>query len=301
MSSGKPCRARFEVMPVTRYYCDNNAFGDFLDPRTGSAWTRRGLSQLRVAVLQSVSRGTVVMLGSLYHLEELSAPRRREEARREMIRFFFDTVRWNLLLTVSEIVRLEAKYRRRLEHNEPFDTFERRQRVKAAMLGGDRLNDLAQRVKHFADSKALDMLAIREKVTERLADAHPNLSVHQIVTRWWAESKINIDDWTRTYIEQSLARLRLSDDPSLWPTPDEAPSARNFISYQMARIALTVGHGRAIKPSDTHDAYHYASTCYGDVFVTEDKGCRETIEFIAGPLRVISFDGLPTELGVPPH
>ena len=68
-------------------------------------------------------------------------------------------------------------------------------------------------------------------------------------------------------------------------------------AYMMARIVMNIAFNRKIRDGDAHDAHHYASACYADVFVTEDGAFRDTLAIIPNsPVTVLSFDEFAAQL-----
>jgi len=69
-----------------------------------------------------------------------------------------------------------------------------------------------------------------------------------------------------------------------WADPKSlSPTLWAYMSYRLLRIALEVGEGRGIQPSDEYDARHYsAAAVYADVLVTEDRGFSKICEKLEG-------------------
>ena len=71
--------------------------------------------------------------------------------------------------------------------------------------------------------------------------------------------------------------LRGSLSPTLWA----------YMRCRLVRIALEVGEGRGIQPSDEYDERHYsAAAVYADIFVMEDGRFRKTCEKLEGAALV---------------
>ena len=68
----------------------------------------------------------------------------------------------------------------------------------------------------------------------------------------------------------SKEHLQLGADEEQWPKPTDMQTAWAMHAYMMARIVMNIGFNGKVGDGDVHDAHHYASACYADIFVTED-------------------------------
>lgn len=119
-------------MPPARYYIDCNCLSYCQVPNL-PGWTPAAGAAIRRNLFGTLNRDELVVIGSQFHLEEAS---RIREHRAEWVRFFWDVVKWNLLLATTELVALEAKHGRPLQGNEPYDEYRRRQRMRDKSFAG---------------------------------------------------------------------------------------------------------------------------------------------------------------------
>jgi hypothetical protein len=265
-------------------------------------WTRQGVEDLRGAVDSAIDEDRVVLYGSHFHLEEASRIRDDQEQRRRFLKFFWDVVKWYVLLPGYDLAKEEARVCRRLEGAEPFEDFWRRQRMRRLSENPAGLDELGQMVVNFVDQNVAAGNARREQARQRYQALYADMTPAQVSRRWWRDAEAHIEDWVRDHIANSLEHLGLGDDPATWPNPHDLPTVWAIYSYQMARIVMNVGLGRVIGDGDAHDAQHFANACYADVFVTEDVAFRDTLAIIPNiPVTVFSFRDFAAQLAVTPH
>jgi hypothetical protein len=89
-----------------RIYLDTNQFTNCVEPRV-TGWTLAGLADLRKGMHGAFDANEAVFLGSQFHLEEMS--RIIPAYRAPVIQFFWDLVRWNLLLPTVDLARAEVE------------------------------------------------------------------------------------------------------------------------------------------------------------------------------------------------
>ena len=130
------------VAPL-KIYLDTHQWTNCIEPRL-AGWTVAGLDFLRATMVSQVRADRIALLGSQYHLEEMS--RILAQYRRPIIEFFWTVVRWNLLLPTQLLARREVEFRRTLQDNEPLDTFNNYQRVKRLSLNDTEMNALASQI-----------------------------------------------------------------------------------------------------------------------------------------------------------
>jgi hypothetical protein len=147
------------------------------------------------------------------------------------------------------------------------------------------LDGLATGVKAFVDKSVADSAARRGSATQKLEATYANLTPAEVSKRWWTDADTTIEDWVKDYIASSKEHLGLGDDMSAWPKPSDLQTAWAMHAYMMARIVMNIGFNRKIGDGDAHDAHHYASACYADVFVTEDGAFRDTLKIISEQSR----------------
>lgn len=289
-------------MPQTAYL-DSQCIAYLLgQPVFNQGWTKAGTAKLRSAVVDAIRREELVVLGSQFHLEEASRIPDNDGARKRFLKFFWDTVRWALLLPTYDLAREEAMVRRPLEGNEPFEEFKYRHRLKRASLSKPQeFTQLAAKVEAFVDKNAAGAKARKEAVTKKIEALAVDQNAAEVTREWWKNADANIDDWVATNMERMKAEYGFDDDRTTWPAPRDLQTNWSIYAYQMARIYLNVGLDRKIGDGDLHDAHHYASACYGDVFVTEDGPFQETMKVIPrNPVTALSFRDFAAQFGVMP-
>lgn len=261
-------------------------------------WTAARTRALGDAVDRAIGDGTVVLYGSHFHLEEASRIS-HDDARRRFMDFFWCKVKWNVLLPTQELAVAEAQLRRALEGTEPFEEFWRRQDLRRVSRSKSDLDGLAAGVKAFVDNSVADSAARRASATQKLEAAYAKLTPAEVSKRWWKDADATIEDWVKDYIASSKEHLGLGDDAAEWPKPRDMQTAWAMHAYMMARIVMNIGFNRKIGDGDGHDAHHYASACYADVFVTEDGAFRNILDIIPNsPVTVLSFDELAAQFGI---
>jgi len=253
-------------------------------------WTGASVSVLQDAVDRAIGDGSAVLYGSHFHLEEASRIP-DDDARRRFIEFFWCKVKWNVLLPTQDLVIEEARCRRALEGNEAFEEFWRRQELRRVSKSKSDLDALAEGVEAFVEKSVADSAARRTSASQKLEATYANLTPAEVSKRWWKDADATIEDWVRDYIASSRKQLGLGDDEAQWPKPSDMQTAWAMHAYMMARIVMNIGFNRKIGDGHAHDAHHYASACYADVFVTEDGAFRDTLNIIPNsPVTVLSFD-----------
>ena len=264
-------------------------------------WTGPGTKALREAVDRGIGDGTVVLYGSHFHLEEASRIPDDDE-RRHFMGFFWCKVKWNVLLPTHELALKEAQLRRALEAIEPFEEFWRRQELRRVSKSKADVDALAASVKAFVDRSVTDSAARRASATQKLEATYANLTPAEVSKRWWTDADTTIEDWVKDDLASSKEHLGLGDDMAEWPKPRDLQTAWAIHAYMMARIVMNIGFNRKIGDGDAHDAHHYASACYADVFVTEDGALRDTVKIIpSSPVTVLSFDEFAAQFGITPR
>lgn len=248
----------------TRYYLDSNCL-TYCQAPILPGWTPAGGEVIRRNLFGALDRDELVVIGSQFHLEEAS---RISVHRADWVKFFWDVVKWNVLLATIELAVLEAKHGRALQGNEPYDEYHRRQRMRDKTLRWPDLDSLASKVAKFAADSGDLYKDLRDSTKCDIAARFEGKTPAEVTKAWWTNAGHHISDWVLGYMRLSKERLRLPDDESVWPKPEALQTAWAMYSYQMARIVLTVGLGRKIRDSDLHDAHHYAMASYADVLVT---------------------------------
>ena len=183
-----------------------------------------------------------------------------------------------------------------------FEEFNYRHRLKSASLVNPQaFTQLAAKVEAFVDKNVAGAKARKEVVTKKIESLATSQNAAKITREWWENADANIDDWVTTNMERMKAEYGFDDDRTTWPAPQDLQTNWAIYAYQMARIYLNVGLDRKIGDGDTHDAHHYASACYGDVFVTEDGPFRETMKAIPrNPVTTLSFKEFAAQFDIVP-
>jgi hypothetical protein len=282
-----------------RFYLDTNTYSYCLGLSFLPGWTQAGSDAVQTALLTAVRRNDILVLGSQFHLEEGS--RIPDSARKAaFLSFFWECVRWYLLLPTSTLVTEEAQRKRPLAANEPFESFRVRQAARALCKNGQDLASIASAVAAFTAQGVSSGKQNRSTATKRLEESLIGTTTTEALKDWWSKAERQIEDWMRDYIRDSREHLKLPDDEALWPAPRDLQTAWSMHAYQMARVFMNVGLQRKIGPGDLHDAHHYAGACYGDVIVTDDGAFKDTLDIIPNrPIDVMSFNRFAAEvLGV---
>jgi hypothetical protein len=280
-------------MALVEVYPDTNAFSYFVQ-RQG--WPDDILATARATLVSAVRTGELRVIGSQFHLEELSGIHDVALYRR-VTDFFWDVVGPFLLRPTTDLVEGEARVRRRLDGNERFDSWTRVHQIRAAMRQPEFAREIADAVHQMVVRTRTDSTESREQYRARLAADYDSRTPAEVIALWWANANAQIDDWTSDYLRVEADRLRFENDGIL--TPSSIPTARNLHAYLMARVFLNVGLNRRIGDGDIYDAHHYASGAYTDVVVTADAGLRETCGVIPNAVRTIDFEAfLQEHLGI---
>jgi hypothetical protein len=119
-------RSRRHRCPRSRIH-HSNSFANLLGQPAFTNWTQAGAAKLRTQVGEAMRKDRLVIYGSQFHLEEASRIPDDRGLRTRCIRYFWDHVKWNLILPTKEVGILEAGHRRRLEGTESFDEWRRRE------------------------------------------------------------------------------------------------------------------------------------------------------------------------------
>jgi hypothetical protein len=203
-------------------------------------------------------------------------------------------------MPTDEVIIAEAAAGGRLTGNEPFDDVRRRMTFKQLGKNKASFDRLAGGVETFVKDSYNKQSNAKTKLIGELKarNARPARATRQ----WWTNAEGHIEEWVSDYLAKFTQRLGLSEDKSTWPPPRSQQTLWALYSSHMARVALTVGESWEVDDGDLHDANHYATACYADAFVVQDKGSRKTIRLIpSSPVEVLSFDEFAAELGVAPH
>lgn len=282
-------------------YFDHNCLAYLLGQPVlnGAGWTDTGTTALRAELRHAVAGGQIVVLGSEFHLEEASRIP-DDAARRRFLDFFWDTVKWWLLMPTRDLTRAEAAVRRPLEGNEPFEDYCRRRLLRHLSLTR---RSIGPETEAWVARQRAATLERKERLEGRLIEAFADRAPEESTRRWWNGGETAmIRDWVHDYIASNTEHLGLGPDARTWPRPEELQTAWAMTAYLLARVYLNVGLKRRIGDGDAHDAHHYASACYGDVLVTEDAAFRETIaEVPENPITVLAFGDFAAQLAIDPH
>ena len=281
-----------------RIYLDTNAVSYCLDPLPG--WTPKGLEELRATLAAKIQSGEIVVIGSQFHLEEAS--RMAAEKRPSFITFFWDTVRWNLLLPTNQLAKLEVEMGRPLSGNEPYDTVNGYQALKRFSKTDSKLDALAQAIEQTVKTETADHMSWREEIRRDFKTQFTGMKPEEVTKAWWKDPEARFSSWLKDYMAVSKSHFGLPDDQTKWPPTSALQTIRALMIHYMARAYLNIGLQRKIGDGDRHDGHHYASACYADILVTEDKAFRETLNEVPGrKTQVTQFNDFAQLLGVAPH
>lgn len=240
------------------------------------------------------------MVGSLYHLEEMS--RIHPDARRKVVDCSWDVVKWNLLKPTEMLVPEEVRLKRPLQGNEPFLTFSEQQRVKRISGTATDATAIADIVATNSKASKSDMQRRRDMAEAEFAAKLPGKDIKKETEKWFDDVDAVVADWSNDYLSNHRTHLCLPDDTSLWPNPTTLPTLKAVITASLARIYLQNAHDSKILGSDTHDTHHYAAASYADILVTEDKRFRAVLDKVPNKaVQVMSFNEFAGLLGVSPH
>jgi hypothetical protein len=282
-------------------YLDSHCLAYALGQPVPNGWTSGGIYKLQESILAGLRDDRIVICGSEFHIEE-AARISEPDTRRRFYRFFWDLVKWYVLLPTHDLVLKEAELCRPLEATEPFHEFWRRQTLRKATRDDAILDDVARAVADSVKKQADEGAVRRENASNKLKALYVGRSTAGVSNAWWANAEAHIEDWMNDYIENSKEHLRLSADRNTWPKPRDLQTAWAMHAYQMARIVMNVGLQRKIGEGDVHDAHHFASAWYTDIFVTDDGAFRDTIKIIPNtPVTALSFDEFAFQLGFAPN
>jgi hypothetical protein len=117
------------------------------------------------------------------------------------------------------------------------------------------------------------------------------------VARAWGKQELRtqIDGWTRDTLKQMIADGKLPPEAGDL-SASALPTLRAMTSYYMARIVQNVGNRARIRPSDLFDHYHYSSTVYADLIVTDDGDFTRTEKVLDDKFPIWTFEELRTAL-----
>ena len=195
-------------MPQARYYIDCNCLSYCQVPSL-PGWTPAAGATIRKNLFGALNRDELVVVGSQFHLEEAS---RISVHRAKWVRFFWDVVKWNLLLATTELVALEAKHGRPLQGNEPYDEYRRRQRMRDKTLRWPELDSLAPKVAKFAADSGDLYKDLRHNTKLNIATKFKGKTPAEVTKAWWTNAGQHIPDWVLAYMRLSKERLGLPDD-----------------------------------------------------------------------------------------
>jgi hypothetical protein len=202
-------------------YLDTQCLFYLLGDPVWRGWTAAGTADLRVAVAQAIAADEIIINGSQFHLEESS--RVSEEPRKQFLKFFWDIVRWFVLLPPYDLVLKEAELSRRLQATEPFEEYWMRQQLRGLAKEPSRLDSLGTSVRAFVDKSVAAKKARCETAKEQLKAEFANMTAQEVTDRWWGTADAKIEDWVTDYIANSGEHLKLGADKSTWPTPRVCP------------------------------------------------------------------------------
>ncbi len=250
---------------------------------TGPEWGPHPDHALR-RLRQAVKAGHREVVGSLDLLQELIAaiPRAGKKSQR-MMDLFFKLVGHRLLLPLSERHAKEAMGGGLLSEDDRYLSRDVRRDVRRLAQNGRDVFEFAEALFREKIAFLEGEKTVQQQMHDRLIGAGATKQAW-LMRDWIAD--VNIDDWVRD-IADAGRRDRVGDHVTV--RPDQVPSASAFVAIRLARLARTMGEGRKIQDSDLADAHHVACGPYIDVFVTDDKELRNTLELVRDRL---SFESM---------
>jgi hypothetical protein len=238
--------------------------------------------------------------GSIYHLEE--ATRIASYKRARWINFFWEVVRWYLLLPTDILANEEVRLGRPLAYNEPFTTFWVRQQVRTFTLREpERVDAMAEKVREFTQNQGILLKERRQLAKMDFKVKEPRQKIVRATREWWQEAEAHIADWINDFLRANQQTLGLPDVSTQWPRPEDLPVIWAMHAYQMARVAIVIRENYEISDSDVHDAHHYTMATFADAIVTLDNNFVETTQLIPNHKPIIQFNEFAALLGIRPH
>lgn len=191
----------------------------------------------------------------------------------------------NIVRSIAEFVKVEARKKRRLYWDELFledlrrdELIDKLQDRKFLFYADQRLHE-----EDRAFSKTEKEAVVYFK--ELLADKR-----HDMTAEWFSRAEAIIDDWARDFMAEKRREWRLPVDKRMHLSPKKLPALWNLTSYHVARIYWIHGLGRRLDSSDMRDSAHFGHAAYADTFVTGDEGLISKSNLAGvGTLRIVRF------------
>lgn len=232
------------------------------------------------------------IIGTFDVLQELMGTAGANAAKYErIVEMFFDLVGPRLLLPLAQRHILEAINGGLLATDRRFANREVRRDAKSAATKQQAVFEIADEVYAEGANFKRKEEAIRADLKRGLAEAGESAKPQRL--REWYRT-LDIDDLVKNVAEEGNNRGHYAIEVGEDCGPTRFPSLWMFTASRLARIPATLGEGRKIQPSDLADAHHVASGPYVDLFVTNDRELRRTIELMS--CRALPFTCVdPTE------
>jgi hypothetical protein len=274
---------------VERLYLDTNQWNHLVQHVDFSPGT---LSQARVDLRRAVGDGQFEVVGSLPLLQEVvetypALPDKYEAMCAEM----FEVIAHRWLKPLDQRHVAEANNAGLLSDPNRYLSRDIRRKLTALARRRADIEWIAERTHEEVTRATEEQDRLKPQVLAELAKHGDHTA--QGIRAWWAD--VDIDDLVRDVVAEGVRRKLVPD--GVQPIRDAVPSAWLFTAFKMARLARSLGEGRAIKRGDYMDAEHAAAGAYFDVLVTDDQELRETCVLLDPPFTIEGFKELLVRIG----
>lgn len=276
-------------------YLDNNAIGSLFEVR--QLRTAELLQHRRAMLVHRVRRGAVVVMVSLYALEEFGPVFRVDESRyRSTLSFLRHGVKATLMAPTDQLVSREIERRRMLRGDElllaPRECEWAWNRVMSGQ-GIDAVAKLTTRRKIDYQANARKFVADMDLTLQGMLGPIENRTGREPTLAQLAARlpRKDLERWIDEYASRALPEVLRARNvpPGSGITHPMIPTARHVAAFNVGRRVRNA-LGRRVNPSDAHDHNHYASARYADLLVTDDKEFRETVALIEPSFPTSTFD-----------
>lgn len=272
---------------VLRVFLDTNAFSYLIE------WSQADAVPIRERLVRATKRGLVRVEGSLEVFGELAGTVRKKDGlfRRVSDLAFTLVDRW-WMLPLKQRYILEVGRAGKLSDDGLYMARDLRRKLKCVRERASEVLAVADEVRERAEEYQTKAERERANVIARLGtdSGRDAAAIREAMWSWWKEGPVA--DWCRDMLHTGVERGLIAPADDGWHDPKSlAPSLWNYMSYRLLRIALEVGEGRRIEPSDEYDSRHYSvAATYADMLVTDDRRFRTTREMLGeGRLEVVGL------------
>jgi hypothetical protein len=263
---------------MRRVYFDTQQWNYFVAPGT-SSHPADAVKRVRRAQQDSL----IEIVGSLDLLQELLEARRGQPDKAgQMLDLFFKLVGERILLPLDERNVEEALAGGELPQPGRYLSRKTRTRVRGFVQAGADASELIETLYQEKVAFKASEQELQDQMAERLATEIPGKRT-PMMRKWIAT--VDIDDWVQDIANDPRLRERVPKDKVV--LPEHLPSASTFVIARLGRLAMTMGEGRKIEPSDLADAQHVACGPYYDTLVTDDKALRATLDLVRDRLTFV--------------